>query len=486
MKQDEPNEVLAALLAELGWSPRALARRINRIQGTGTVAETAPYHWRDSSRVPRPPLPTLVAWVLSRELGRPVSVAELWQGKAAVSPLVLPAHAGLDQPWTRAGALSVADDWVIAGLVDRRVFLALPASAILAALGADYRTAGPASRPAATASSPGGHPLLDQIEQAIPLLQRLDDASGGGAHLPYVGAQFRAVALLLRQGHYDGTTERRIFTALAEIGQLAGWMAFDAGHHGLAQRYFLTALRAAREAGDQPITAHVLADLAFQAASGGHTADAVAIGEAAADAAARTPATVRASVATRLAYGYAVSGRLGDFDRAYRSGLDMLADRKEGQEPSWMYFLTPGHLDAQAGYSLIHAGVLAGLAGDRRAERSLASRGSDLLSAGAYQVPSDHPGQRRALFEGAWLAVAAACRSDLEQACAIGRIAAERTRTVRSRRSADVLAVLAGMLRRHSRDDYVADFLPFLKTALAGQSAPLTPVLSDHGGARHP
>lgn len=72
-------------LAELGWSPRALARRINRVSGVGTVAETAPYHWRDAGRVPRPPLPALAAWVLSRELGRPVTIAELWQGHAAAT-----------------------------------------------------------------------------------------------------------------------------------------------------------------------------------------------------------------------------------------------------------------------------------------------------------------------------------------------------------------------------------------------------------------
>jgi hypothetical protein len=114
--------VLAAVLAELGWSPRVLARRLNRIYGAGTVAETAPYHWRDGGRVPRPPLPALVAWVLSRELGRPVSEGDLWPGSPGSSPLVLPADAGLDYPWTRDGALLVVEDWVVAGLLDRRVF----------------------------------------------------------------------------------------------------------------------------------------------------------------------------------------------------------------------------------------------------------------------------------------------------------------------------------------------------------------------------
>ncbi len=200
--------------------------------------------------------------------------------------------------------------------------------------------------------------------QSIPLLQRLDDAHGGGAYLPYVGAQFRAVALLLRQGGHPTRVECRLFAALAEIGQLAGWMALDAGRHGLAQRYLFTALRAAREADYRPMAAHVLADLAFQAATREYASDAIALGQAAARAATVSPAGVRASVQTRLAYGHALAGRLDDFDRAHATGLDTIADRDLGEEPAWMYYLTPNHLDTQAGYALTHAGTLAAAAGE--------------------------------------------------------------------------------------------------------------------------
>lgn len=88
---NEGNTVLAALLTELDWTPRMLTRQINRLFGPGTVADTAAYHWRDTARVPRPPLPALVAWVLSRNLGRSVTVAELWNGRAPDSPVVVPA-----------------------------------------------------------------------------------------------------------------------------------------------------------------------------------------------------------------------------------------------------------------------------------------------------------------------------------------------------------------------------------------------------------
>jgi hypothetical protein len=461
---EQPNEVLASLLTELGWSPRALARRINRAFGVGTVAETAPYHWRDAGRVPRPPLPKLTALVLSQEVGRPIAVSDLWQGHALDSPLTLPADMEMSLPWSRSGAMGIIEDWVVSGLLDRRRFLAVSGSA-LTVITSGYLTSEHGALRPAVESGVLGNPLLEQIQQSIPLLQRLDDANGGTAHLAYVGAQFRAVALLLRQGGNGTRVERRLFVGLAELGQLAGWMAFDAGQHGLAQRYFFSALRAADQAGYRAMAAHVLADLAFQAASRGQPADAISLGEAAATAAPALPATVQASVCTRLAYGYAIAGRIDDFDRAYGSALDRLANRRQDAEPAWMYFLTPNHLDTQAGYALVHAAVLSN---DCPATaRELLRRGDRLLRTGAHDVPHDDPSQRRALFEGAWLAVAAAGRGDLERACALGRVALARTETVQSVRSIDVLRTLAKVLRRRSRNEHVADFLPPLNATLA-------------------
>ncbi|MGH3756080.1 MAG: carph-isopro domain-containing protein, partial [Pseudonocardiaceae bacterium] len=428
---DGPNEVLTSLLEELGWSPRALARRINHVFGAGTVAGTAPYHWRDSGCVPRPPLPELAAWVLSRELGRPVTVAELWKGRASGSPLVLPADIDMDGPWSRVSTLGLLDDWVVAGLLDRRHFLAVSGATILD-LAARYLTGESGRLAAALERGSVGHLLLDQIEQSLPLLQRLHDTHGGGAYLPYVGAQFRAVALLLRQGGHPAWVECRLFAALAEIGQLAGWMALDAGRHGLAQRYLFTALRAAREADYHPMAAHVLGDLACQAATREHSRDAIALGQAAVRIATGSPAGVRASMQTRLAYGYALAGQLDDFDRAYATGQDTIAGWDPAQEPAWMYFLAPNMLDTRAGYALTHAGTLAVAAGDHQTGTALLRRGERLLRTGAHALPMDHPAQSRALFEGAWLSVAAAGQGDLEQACTIGSLAVTRLDAVQS------------------------------------------------------
>ncbi|WP_211366899.1 hypothetical protein [Pseudonocardia kunmingensis] len=198
-----------------------------------------------------------------------MTVEELWQGRAAESPMIIHADAGLGSPSSPIGMRAILEDWVRSGLVDRRRFLAVTGAALATAVGGGCDPDKFDRMGLAIAGGHFGNPLLEQIEQSIPHLQRLDDAQGGSAHLTYVGTQFRAVAVVLQQRRHAAKVEARLHACLAELGQLAGWMALDAGQHGLAQRYLFTALRAAGAAGYRAMAAHVLADLSFQAASCG-------------------------------------------------------------------------------------------------------------------------------------------------------------------------------------------------------------------------
>jgi len=468
MANSEANERLALLLADAGWTPRGLARALNAAFGEGTVSATAPYFWRDHGAIPHVPLPALVAHVLSARLGRRVTVAEVWDDRAQDSPQVQLATAGMNYPWSVAGTCAVAKDWLLGGLVDRRHFLAVSGSTLAAAVSAYLADEPPAT--AASSRTPGdGDLLIGQIEASIPRLQLLDDAKGGAASLGYVGAQLRAVALVLHEGAYPSSVTRRLLAAMAALGQLAGWMAFDANEHGLAQRYFFTGLRAAHDTGDAAMAAHILADLSFQAATCGHRSDGVTLGEAARRQAERSSAGVRASVGSRLAYAYAAAGRLDDLERAYASAVETLAGRDPARDPPWLYYLTPGHLDCQAGYALVLAGRER-LAGGGREGRAMVRRGAALLRTGAHDVPRDDASQRRALYEGAWLALGYAAYGDLESACAEGRTAIGRLGFVRSPRSNVLLRQLAAGLRRRTRNVYVADLLPDLERALAAQA----------------
>lgn len=472
-RPDGPNLQLTACLDELGWTPKVLARKVNRAFGDGTVAGSAPYHWRDHGSLPRSPLPTAVAHVLSQALGRTVTVEWLWQGRTPPSPALVPADSGLVRPWTAAELGGIMEDWIHSGLRDRRNFLAASGTALLAVV--SHYLDGAVGRGTLTgrlAQPSGADPLVEQVEQNLPLLQQLDDEHGGARHLSYVGAQFRSVALLLHEGGHSAYATTRLLHALGEVGQLAGWMAFDAGDHGLAQRYFATALRAVHQVNDRPLAAHILADLAFQAASRDHPADAITLGEAAARTSEGSPAGARASVLSRLAYAYATAGRTTDFDRTRETARELVeSSAPDGSEPRWMYYLTGNHLDCQAGYALIQLGRKRRRDGATAQGRRLLNRGTALLATGAHTVPLKDPSQRRALFEGSWLALGYTALGETELACQIADTATQRLATVRSPRSTAVLHQLAGDLRRRQRNPHVGSLLPELERGLAEHAA---------------
>jgi hypothetical protein len=54
---------------------------------------------------------------------------------------------------------------------------------------------------------------------------------------------------LLRKYSYSESVGIRLHGAAAESLRLAGFLSFDAGQHGQAQRYWLAALRGAHAAG---------------------------------------------------------------------------------------------------------------------------------------------------------------------------------------------------------------------------------------------
>jgi len=93
--------------------------------------------------------------------------------------------------------------------------------------------------------------------------------------------EFSWVAGLLDQAVYDERIGRMLHVALAELGQLCGWAAYDAGHHTLAQRYYVAALHATHSADDRPLGAHILSCMAVQAARQGQPAEAVTLIETA-------------------------------------------------------------------------------------------------------------------------------------------------------------------------------------------------------------
>lgn len=166
---------------------------------------------------------------------------------------------------------------------------------------------------------------------------------------------------------------------------------------------------------------------------------------------------------------YAGAGRVFEFDRARGQAQELLDRRNPSQDPASMYYLTPSHLDCQAGYSLIMMGRRQHRAGDARSGNKFIREGQRLLRTGAHDRPLHDPSRRRALYEGSWLALGSVARGQIEEACAFGRTAMARLDEVKSPRSVRLLRQLATDLSRRKRNESAAELLPDLHAALARQ-----------------
>ncbi|MGQ0779251.1 MAG: hypothetical protein ACT4NY_33350 [Pseudonocardiales bacterium] len=389
--------------------------------------------------------------MLSQAGGRFVAVSELWPGCAVHDSRLVPATAGMGVPWTLAGTLAIAHDWLLGGLMDRRVFLAVSGPALTDLVWAAVNTE-PARLAAALNGGQVDATLIAQVEESIPRLRQLDDRQGGGgAALFYVNAQFQAVAQLLHAAEHGGQITRRLLVAWAELGQLAGWMAADTERHGLAQRYHLTALRAAHNAGDKALGANVLSCMAVNSASRDQAIDAISLGTAAVELAHRSPVTVQALVASRLSYGYALVGDAERFHVASSRSRE-LAEHSSGHQPRWAYYVSPEFTAAAGGFYQVSLAKT----GARNSRRHFGNAVTLLTPEATAGL--DYPYQRDALLSGSALVTAHLGLGELEQACQVGRTALERLPHVHSPDCLTSLRRLADELRARKTNPHVREF----------------------------
>lgn len=429
------NPRLAALLREAGWPPEALARRITLTGRDRPVHPKTPYKWIARGNVPHGDVPDLVVQVLSRALGRELTHEDVWGVTPRRPPRAVGADDRMDLPWDRTGLLSLLGEPV----PTRRTVLALAGTALTRHGWMALASPGFELVSAAAEDGPVTPALLTMIDGVVRQAQLLDDEQGGAAR-GFVGDQFAAVARLLRRASYDQAAGRRLTTALAQLAQTAGFMAFDAHDDGRAQRWYLVGARAAHAAADPALVASVLALMSNQAADRGKATDAVNLAAAAQEAAADTHAVVRSLVAARSGLAYAAAGDLTGFLRVRDTALGLLDGQGDRPRPPWAWYVDRVELDAITGRGLV---VLAEHLPTRR--KKLLRDACHLLHARAH-TPPDGKAQRSALRHGAWLSLARIADHDLDGAVAAGRLAYHRLCGVDSARSRALLHDLGARL----------------------------------------
>src|SRR5260221_3117960 len=157
---------------------------------------------------------------------------------------------------------------------------------------------------------------IERIEQAAQLFREWDDHFGGGLRRKAVVGQLNEVADLLRDTHQQEII-RRFFPVMAHLAETAAMMSWDSGRHATAQRYYILALRASKEAKEYAFGANILASMARQLLYMGRPDDALELIRLAEDGASKghVSGAVWSMLHTREAWAYANLGRVQAFKR---------------------------------------------------------------------------------------------------------------------------------------------------------------------------
>ncbi|MFI8965167.1 regulator [Streptomyces sp. NPDC053493] len=460
-----PNRQLAALIAEAGFSNAGLARRVDQLgleHGLDLrYDKTSVTRWLRGQQ-PRGTTPALIAEVFTRRLGRRLSAQDL--GLDACAPVYAGlefaatpeeavdivsglwrkdsgSHAELRKiAFTPAGLVVPSRDWLI-GRADERVARGEPAGPAVPGAGprlpggvprdprdprvpAQGRFSVPRQR--GTDRGPGQRVSSGDIaalRSVGELFRTLDHAYGGGHARQALVRYLEHEAEPMLRGAYGENTGRRLFSAVADLTRLAGWTSYDIAAHGLAQRYFVQALRLSQAAGDRAYGSYVLVTMSHQAVYLGHGREAVQLARVAQQGVgSAAPPVVQALLHAVEARGHAVLGESRACGASLARAERALEAARPGDEvPYWATSFDEAQLADEFGHC--HRDLQQYRAAAQHAERSLQLRA---------------PGFARSrLFCRVVLASARLALGELDQACALGAEAAQQASEMRSARAVE-------------------------------------------------
>ncbi|MCZ1012146.1 transcriptional regulator [Streptomyces lydicus] len=360
--------------------------------------------------------------------------------------LALDNRSVVDLPWTQTGMLHALADTARGGPMDRRAFLIATGATLTGAADHFLASLGHPTSTATTGRLTVTPAMVDHLDQRLDHLRHLDDTLGGGTLRTLATEELKLASSLLDDARYTSTVGTRLHSVVAEGARLCGWLFFDSGHHAAAQRYFLTALRAAAAADDHATGANTLAFMAIQTYSTGNPADAVDLVEVAQNAVGRgaTP-RVKAMLHARIARAYAKTGQHKECAHALNAAFDAHAQGPHDDDPAWSYWLSTGELENLTGSCALDLGDPA---------RALCH--FDAALAAAYDQDGYHRDHALYLTRTAEAHLA---QGDIEHACASASRAVTLLGGVASARSSSTLNGFRDKLAPHHEAPAASDFL---------------------------
>ncbi|MGH3721835.1 MAG: helix-turn-helix domain-containing protein [Pseudonocardiaceae bacterium] len=186
-----------------------------------------------------------------------------------------------------------------------------------------------------------GQDDIDALWQMCATFTDVDQRLGGGYARSTLLHYVNHVVLPLLQGSYDDAIGRELMAATARLCDLCGYMSWDSGKQGLAQRYFIQALRLAQASGDRALGAHILVDMAQQAHSLGDSTQALDLASTGLDYGSSLTAARCAAWQGRV---YALWGDQRACTQACSTAQRALDRAAPSEERLWFKFFTAEHL----------------------------------------------------------------------------------------------------------------------------------------------
>jgi tetratricopeptide (TPR) repeat protein len=340
------NERLQAVMEEAGCSNTGLARRVNTCGAERGLDlhydKTSVARWLQGQQ-PRGRVPAVIAEALGRKLGHTVTVDDIGMNPVpGLGPTAgLRFEPALSDALQQVCALWRADAHRTGLSPTER-----PASSVLVQSSRDWLIADPDPTAVGSGDTAVSPKDIVTMRAATAAFAELDHRFGSGHVRPATVGHLDGTVSGLLRGLYGETTGRQLFGAAARLTELAGYMAVDSNQFGLAQRYYIQALRLAQAAGDRAFGGYVLASgMSHVALVLGNPREAVQLARVAREGARGWNGTSAETVfyATE-ARGQALLGDAQACKKAAEQAVEISASGDHDRDPDWAVHVDRSYL----------------------------------------------------------------------------------------------------------------------------------------------
>jgi hypothetical protein len=269
-------------------------------------------------------------------------------------------------PMAAAETAAVIEESTADDMATRREFLA--ALAVLSGVALitpvrQWATTVPVALPPSLGNRPEE---LTEIERAVSFFRRWDSAGNGGLHRKAVVGQLNATAeSLVRAACAQGGSAsvcRRQFHVAAQLLQLTGWMCYDEGLYGQAQKYQFLGLHATHHAHAPELGAKIIGDMTQLSTALGNYDDSLGIVRTALSVLPRQANPLVRSELHGLearALAHLGSDESSHARRAIEACVEVFHSGATGDKPDWLHYMTPAEVGCLAANTYIQLALQA-------------------------------------------------------------------------------------------------------------------------------